>query len=150
MWYFHNVFRFVWDFIVYFLSFHSDFRIHLVFNYYCCRFDTVFCFSFTLVFDIFIVFLVCSKFCRIVYVCFMFLVTFSRYDFSFNHVFRVHLTFQWLFIRFVKVFVYVFRVLGCILTLSQWWWWWWWWWRRRRRKLMVLWREVEIRNRRKT
>ena len=59
-----------------FLSFHSDFRVHLVFNYYFCRFDTDFCFSFTLVFDIFIVFLVCSKFCRIVYVCFMFLVTF--------------------------------------------------------------------------
>jgi hypothetical protein len=74
----NNVFRFVWDFIVYFLSFHSDFRVHLVFNYYFCRFDTVFCFSFTLVFDIFIVFLVCSSFCRrIVYVCFTFFVTFT-------------------------------------------------------------------------
>jgi hypothetical protein len=71
------------------LSFHSDFRVHLVFNYYFCRFDTVFCFSFTLVFDIFIVFLVCSRFCRIVCACF----TFSRYDFGFNHVFSCSFNF---------------------------------------------------------
>ena len=61
---------------LYFLSFHSDFRVHLVFNYYFCRFDTVFCFSFTLVFDIFIVFLVCSSF----------VVLFARVS-RFNHVF---------------------------------------------------------------
>jgi hypothetical protein len=32
---------FIMCFVVSFLSFHSDFRVHLVFNYYFCRFDTV-------------------------------------------------------------------------------------------------------------
>ena len=40
------------------------------------------------------------------------------------------------------VFVYVFRILGGIVTLSRWCWR-----RRRRRRLVVLWCEVEIRNR---
>ena len=49
----------------------------------------------------------------------MFVVTFSRYLFNFNHVFCVHLTFLLLFVRFVKVFVYVFRVLGGISALLR-------------------------------
>ena len=50
--------------------------------------------------------------CRIVCAYFNVLITFSRYDFSFDHVFRVHLLFNGYLFVLLTFFVYVFRVLG--------------------------------------
>jgi len=41
------------------------------------------------------------------------LITFSRYDFSFDQVVCVHLTFYWLFVRFVSGF--------CLRFSCSWW-----------------------------
>ena len=69
----------------------------------------------------------CFTFVRVLSYClrvFLVLITFSRYDFSFNHVFSCSFNFLMAIFRFVNVFVYVSRVLGGLSVLLWGWWWW--------------------------